>query len=113
MKIIFENIPLKEFPNFKGGEKSLNSHMYVDDNNKIMKAYLVPGASIGLHSHDDSSEIIFITSGSGKAICDGITELLSAGDCHYCKRGSNHTLINTGNENLCFLAVVPNHEVKH
>lgn len=110
MKIIFENLETSTLHNFKGGEKYLTAKMHVDENNKIMKAYLVPGASIGIHAHVDTSEIIFITDGTGKAICDGKEEMLEAGSCHYCPKGSTHTLINTGNENLCFYAVVPNHE---
>lgn len=109
MKINFENITTKELQNFKGGEKYLSTKMFVDDNNKIMNAHLIPGASIGLHTHNGSSEIIFITSGTGKVICDGITELLQKGDCHYCPEGSSHTLINDGDQNLCFVAVVPTH----
>ena len=39
MKIIFENIETSTLHNFKGGEKHLTAKMYVDENNKIMKAY--------------------------------------------------------------------------
>lgn len=94
-------------PEFYGGRGELKAFMYVDDLNRILKGRLAPGATIGLHKHDTSSEIIFILSGSGKTICDGVEEYLSAGDCHYCKKGSEHTLINTSNEELVFFAVVP------
>ena len=107
MKINFNTIQRIAKPNFKGGEKEYNVKMFSDDMNKIMDGLLVPGASIGLHTHDTSSEIIFITSGSGKAIYDGTEERLSAGDCHYCPKGHEHTLINDGTADLTFLAVVP------
>lgn len=42
----------------------------------------------------------------GKAICDGNEEFLSAGTCHMCKRGSEHSVINTGSEDLVLLTVV-------
>ena len=45
-------------------------------------------------------------SGSGKAICDGQEEILSAGTCHICKKGSEHSIINTGDEYLVLLTVV-------
>ena len=35
------------------------------------------------------------------------TERLAAGDCHYCPKGGFHTLINDGDEDLVFFAVVP------
>ena len=31
----------------------------------------------------------------------------SCGYCHYCKKGSSHTLVNDGEEELVFFAVVP------
>ena len=107
MKINFNNITRETKPNFKGGEKEYNVKMFSDTMNKIMDGLLVHGASIGVHTHETSSEIIFITSGSGKAIYDGTEERLSAGDCHYCPKGHTHTLINDGTEDLRFLAVVP------
>ena len=106
MKIDFNAIQRTAKPNFKGGEKEYNVKMFDDGLNKIMDGLLVPGASIGLHTHDTSSEIIFITSGSGKAIYDGTEERVSAGDCHYCPKGHTHTLINDGTADLTFLAVV-------
>lgn len=107
MKIDFNGIAPKKLEAFKGGALHMDCRDYSDDNVKIMSNTLVPGASIGLHTHADSCEVIFITSGVATAICDGATEALSAGDCHYCPKGSEHTLINSGTEPLEFLAVVP------
>lgn len=107
MIIKFDNIKETELKGFYGGEGALNAHMFVDETNKILRGKLVPGASIGLHKHEPSSEIIFILSGKGKSVCDGVEEFLLAGDCHYCPKGSEHCLINVGEEDLCFYAVVP------
>ena len=107
MKINFDEIELSILPNFKGGEKETRANMYLDDKNRIMRGLLIPGASIGVHTHEDSSEIIFITGGCGKAIYDGTEERVLAGDCHYCPKGHTHTLINDSNADLTFLAVVP------
>ena len=110
MKIDFDSIPVAEIKAFYGGEGALIANMYVDEKNRILRGKLVSGASIGLHSHVPSSEVIFITRGEGKAICDGVEEYLTAGDCHYCPNGSEHTLINVGSDDLCFYAVVPQHQ---
>ena len=107
MVIKFDNIKETELKAFYAGEGALCANMYMDDKNKIMRGKLVPGASVGLHRHVPSSEIIFILSGKGKSICDGVEELLFVGDCHYCPKGSEHCLINVGEEDLCFYAVVP------
>lgn len=105
--IDFDKVEEKVFESFYGGEKSLMGRMVVDELNKILKGRLVPGASIGLHRHETSSEIIFILSGNGRVIHDGKEERLGSGDCHYCKKGSEHSLINDGSEDLVFYAVVP------
>ena len=107
MLIDFRDIPLSVLPNFKGGEKQMESIMFVDSLNRIMYSRLVPGASIGEHIHDTSSEMIFILSGEGDAITDGVREKCTPGTCHYCPKGSSHTLINSGSEDLIFFAVVP------
>jgi len=92
---------------FKGGEGDTHARMFADDLNRFMKGRLEPGCSIGLHTHDTSSEIIFILSGTGTALLDGVEELLPPGTCHYCKKGQTHTLMNKGCEDLIFYAVVP------
>ena len=107
MKIQFEEIKEKELKGFYGGNGSFVANVFVDEKNKILRGKLVPGATIGLHRHDTSSEIIFVYAGQGKMICDGKEELLFAGDCHYCPKGSAHTFMNVGNEDLRFYAVVP------
>lgn len=107
--IRFESIPETVLQNFKGGEGCLCASMYTDENNRILKGRLPAGSTIGLHTHDVSSEIIFILAGAGKVILDGETETLAAGDCHYCPQGHAHSLINDGDEDLVFYAVVPRH----
>ena len=107
MVIKFNDIEEKELRAFYGGDGALIANMFVDGKNKILRGKLARGASIGLHRHEPTSEIIFIISGKGKAVCDGVEERLLAGDCHYCPKGSEHCLINVGEEDLCFYAVVP------
>lgn len=107
MNIDFSKIELSVLPSFKGGEKELRAKMFFDGTNRIMEGLLVPGASIGMHTHEDSSEIIFITAGSGSVIFDGEKTPVSEGICHYCPKGHSHSLVNDSGEDLEFLAVVP------
>ncbi len=107
MKIELEQIPVTRLEKFNGGEGTFLANMVVDESNKILRGCLVPGTSIGLHCHATSSEIIYFLSGTGKAVTDGIEERVGAGDCHYCKKGQSHTLINDGQVDLVFFAVVP------
>jgi len=107
MYIDLTKLPITELEHFNGGEKIFRAHMHIDEQNRILLGRLEPGASIGLHTHETSSEIIWFLSGSGKAICDGIEERVAPGGCHYCPKGHAHTLINDGSEDLTFFAVVP------
>mgnify|MGYP000196439956 CR=1 FL=1 len=56
-----------------------------------------------------SSEIVYVLSGTGKALYGGGEERLTPGDCHYCPEGHAHSLINDGTQTLEFFAVVPQH----
>ena len=103
----FSDIELSVIPNFKGGEKELRAKMFFDGTNRIMKGCLVPGASIGMHTHEGSCEVIFITSGCGHVIFDGEKSPVREGICHYCPEGHTHSLVNDSDADLEFLAVVP------
>lgn len=108
MKIDFESINEETIPNFKGGEKEFNAKFFFDGLNKVMKGRLVPGASIGTHKHETNSEIMYIISGRGYAVFDGGEKIyLKAGSVHYCPKGHSHCLVNDGDDELNFFAVVP------
>ena len=108
MLIDFAKIPETSIKSFYGGEKELLTKMYTDEHARIMKIKLVPGATVGLHKHETSSEIVFVLEGTGTAIYDGQKEKLQAGICHYCPKGHSHTIINDSKKDLFFYAVVAN-----
>lgn len=55
MKIDFGKIPQDVIANFKGGEKKFIAKMYTDSSIKIMRGRLEDGATIGFHTHENSS----------------------------------------------------------
>ena len=107
MIIDLKNMEATAMPNFKGGEKEFLAKMFFDGKNRIMHGTLVQGASIGLHTHETNSEILFVLSGSGRVIFDDGEEFVSAGQCHYCPKGHSPSLINDNAEPLVFFACVP------
>lgn len=107
MMINFNEMEEKRLPNFKGGEKMFCPKMFDDGKNKIMLGRLEPGASIGLHTHENDCEIVYFLEGQGKMLYDGGEERVSAGLCHYCPKGHTHSLINDSDADLIFFAVVP------
>lgn len=107
MIIDFNNEQATVIPNFKGGEKSISAKMHFDVVNRILHGVLESGASIGLHTHETNSEIIYFLSGRGKVLYDGKYETVEQGMCHYCPKGHSHSLINDSESDLVFFAVVP------
>ena len=109
MLLNFDQIEEKVIPKMRGGEGEMITRMFVNEDTKIMRGRLTPGSTIGLHTHETDSEMIFILSGAGKVLCDGEYEPLSAGSVHYCPKGHAHSLINDGTEDLEILAMIPTH----
>ncbi len=106
MILDYDKIPYETLEAFKGGEKEYHVKRYVDGDVTIMRGHLEPGASIGEHTHEETSEVIYILSGVGNALIDGREERLTPGTAHYCPKGSTHTLRNFGPGPLDFFAVV-------
>ncbi len=112
MKIDFSAIPQQQIEGFKGGRGLFEPRMFTDGHNKIMTATLASGASIGMHTHEGTSEIVYILEGEGVMLCDGQREPLRPGDVTYCPEGHTHSLQNNGETPLRFFAVVPQHHGK-
>lgn len=106
MLIDFNKIQGITISGMNNGTGKMTAKMYADTECKLIPCSIHAGGSIGLHIHKTSDDINYVISGMGKAICDGEEEQLNAGCCHICKKGSEHTIINTGNEDLVLLTVV-------
>lgn len=106
MLIDFNEIKEINAPGMNGGTGTMSARMYMSEKGKIIPTRIHPGGSIGLHVQTSGDDINYILSGTGKAICDGQEELLTAGCCHVCPKGSEHSIINTGEEDLVMLTVV-------
>jgi len=59
-----------------------------------------PGESIGMETHAHVEQILFIFSGSGKTILDGVESQIVAGDVVVVSPGTAHDFVNTGTEVL-------------
>lgn len=106
MLIDFNTIKEITLPGMNNGTGEMTAKMYMDENGKIIPCTIHKGGSIGIHKHETSDDINYVLSGSGKAICDGKEEILNAGCCHICKKGSEHSIVNTGDDDLVLLTIV-------
>ena len=107
MRIDFDGIKSETIEGFHGGKGSITIKKIVKNNVAFIRAKLHPASSVGMHKHLTDSETIYILSGKGKTICDSETEVLSAGSVTFCPVGCSHCLINEGDDDLEFFAVIP------
>ena len=64
MTLDFDRMPSLVQPRFKGGQGEAETRIFQDDMGKILRLTLQPGSSIGLHTHEDSCEIMYFLSGA-------------------------------------------------
>ena len=106
MLIDFNAQEERVFHGMNGGEGDVCAKMYVNPSGKVIVSRIAPKSSIGLHTQNSGNDINFVVSGTGIAVCDGAEEVLRAGVCHYCPKGSSHMIQNTGAEDLVLYTVV-------
>ncbi|MDY4968691.1 MAG: cupin domain-containing protein [Lachnospiraceae bacterium] len=106
MLIDFNQMKEITAPGMNNGTGTMNARMYADENNRMICCRIHAGGSIGTHKQEESSDINYVLSGHGRAICDGKEEMLTPGTCHYCKSGQEHAIINDGDEDLVLFTVV-------
>ena len=106
MLIDFNQMPETTMPCMNNGTGEMTVRMYNDEKYRIIPTRIPAGGSIGLHTQSSGDDLNYIISGTGKAVCDGIEEELKAGTMHICPKGSQHTIINTGTDDLVMLTVV-------
>lgn len=106
LQIDFNKIEAITFPGMNDGTGMMSARMYNDDSYRIVPTAIHPGGSIGNHKQMSGDDINYIISGTGRAICDGIEEELRPGVMHICPKGSEHSIINTGEEDLVMLTIV-------
>lgn len=106
MLINFNEMAERTAPGMNNGTGEMTAKMYYQPGTRIIPCRIHPGGSIGMHLQETGDDINYILSGTGKAICDGQEELLAAGMCHICPKGSEHSIINIGDEDLVMLTIV-------
>ncbi|MBR1866807.1 MAG: cupin domain-containing protein [Lachnospiraceae bacterium] len=106
MLIDFNEIAAVTIPGMNGGTGTMTARMYNDEKYRIIPTTIYPGGSIGIHTQNSGDDMNYILSGVGIAVCDGIEEALKPGVMHICPKDSEHSIINTGTEDLIMLTVV-------
>ncbi len=70
----------------------------------VAYAMLQAGKAYQSHAHGDHEEVYYIISGHGSITVNGETRTVRDGDAIYIPAGDSHSIANTGDEFLVFLA---------
>lgn len=106
MLINFDEMETQALEHFKGGDGTFFVKMFSNDLGKIMYGKLEPGSSIGWHIHETSSEVIYMTKGTGTVLLENGTETVPTGCATYCPKGQGHSLRNESDSDIEYLAIV-------
>ena len=83
------------------GEKELNGKCGL-----YAKVTIEPKCSLGYHEHHRESETYYILSGTGLYSDNGVEIPVKAGDSTFTPDGCGHGLVNTGDTDLDFMALI-------
>ena len=109
MIIDFAKEEFEVVQNFLGGDGEVHKKLINTDNGRIMYLRIPKGGSIGMHTHTENSETMYIVKGIATAIDDsGVTEL-TPGMSYYCPKGCAHSTRNDHDEPMEMFAVVESH----
>jgi mannose-6-phosphate isomerase-like protein (cupin superfamily) len=96
----------------RGGSGTVNNRHLFKKEELIAKSRLVAvttlpvSSSIGFHRHEKEEEIYYIISGKGEVIDEDQIKEIYPGCAMLTGNGKGHSIVNTGNEPLVFLAII-------
>lgn len=68
-----------------------------------------PGGYVREHAHDRNEEVIFVVSGKGRAVVEGVSHEMRPGSAFFIGRNRRHMFINEGTEDILWTwLIVPN-----
>ena len=106
MIINFKDITPIVVDNMRGGEGNVKLVKFSDEVNSVVRITIKQNCSIGLHTHENDQEIIYVIKGCGKCLEDGVEYDLYPGLANYCAKGKNHSIRNPYEEDLELFAVI-------
>ena len=87
-------------------EKILGPAEYGDKLGLYARVVVPPKAAVPYHQPVGDSESYYILSGEGEYNGNGVTRMVKAGDSTWTPDGSSHGLVNTGDTDLTFMALI-------
>jgi mannose-6-phosphate isomerase-like protein (cupin superfamily) len=79
--------------------------LFTNKYSQVVLMSVLPGEDIGQEVHEDVDQVLAFVEGKGKAVIDGETHDIGAGDLFSVPAGAEHNFINTGNAALKLFTV--------
>lgn len=99
--------------NMRGGNGEVLAHLICENNEELngkgrlfSHMRIAPGNSVGLHTHTGDVETYYFLKGKGEYNDNGTIVEVFPGDLAICKDGESHSILNTGDEPLEFIALI-------
>jgi mannose-6-phosphate isomerase-like protein (cupin superfamily) len=85
--------------------------LFTGERSQLVVMSIPPGGDIGVETHAHVEQLLFIASGQGKAIVNGVETPLTVGDVVVATPRARHDIVNTGSAPLQIYTVYapPNH----
>ena len=99
-------------PNLKGGKGTVRLIHFLEPENAWGTGRLFgisvipPGGSIGYHQHVGDFEQYYILKGTARVVHNGAEDCLGPGDAMLCREGDAHSIENTGQTDLEYIAII-------
>jgi len=106
------DLSIKPEPNLKGGRGTVRivNILEKEEMNGLGRLFAVsiipPGGSIGQHTHEGDFETYYILKGRARVNDNGTVSELGPGDMTQCRDGHFHSIENSGDVDLEYLAVI-------
>ncbi|MEP7103270.1 MAG: cupin domain-containing protein [Candidatus Dojkabacteria bacterium] len=85
--------------------------LFTGDKSQLVVMDIKPGEDIGEETHPHTEQTLFLLSGEGKSVLDGVEKPFKAGEVVVVTPGTKHNFVNTGNVSLKIYTMYspPNH----
>ena len=93
--------------------KNFRKVLFTNKHSQVVLMSVLPGDDIGQEIHHDVDQILTFVEGNGKAVIDGETHEIGAGDLFAVPAGVEHNFINTGKAVLKLFTVYSPPEHPH
>ena len=86
------------------GNQAFRSTLTTGDHAQVVVMAIQPGDDIGEETHE-GDQLLFFVEGEGRAVLDGASEHVRAGDMVFVPAGTLHNFVNAGPEPLRLVTV--------